>query len=600
MPRDAELNNGALDGSSKAPGAPVAPGSGDSSASPQDAAPLLVVRDLEVSFGDASEPVLHRVSFELARGERVAIVGQSGSGKSTIIGAILGLLPGSGYVSGGSILLSDAVAADGQTSVAGHAPPNAQTDLAVASEKQFRAIRGRRIGFVPQDPTSNLNPSMKVGAQIADALVAHGLRTRSEIQARVIGLMGEAGIPDAARRSTQFPHEFSGGMRQRVLIAIALAREAELLIADEPTSALDVTVQRQILNHLQALVDARGTTLLFVTHDLGVAADRTDRIIVMLEGRIVEIGTPAEIILNPQHEYTKRLVAAAPTALAVAARPLAEALEQSTADDDAADSRNRPILVVENLVKEFRLRGQRGSILRAVDNVSFSIPRGTTTAIVGESGSGKTTVARIVLGLERATSGTALIDGRAVTGSRGAELHDLRRMMQPVFQDPYASLDPTYSIEKLIDEPLRIFRVGDRASRRIRVAELLDQVALPANIAQRRPNELSGGQRQRVAIARALALEPQLVICDEAVSALDVLVQDQILGLLDSLQKNLGLSYLFITHDLAVVRQIANSVIVMRQGTVMENGTVDEVFTAPQSLYTAELLEAIPGGAFAR
>ena len=541
---------------------------------PSATQPLLTVKDLEVTFGESASPVLHKVSFEVQPGERVAIVGQSGSGKSTIIGAILQLLPGDGRISGGTITLGD----DTLTSL---------------SDKGMNGVRGSRIGLVPQDPASNLNPAMKVGAQIADSLVAHGLRGRDVIHKRVVELMTEAGIPDAERRATQFPHEFSGGMRQRVLIAIALAREPDLPIADEPTSALDVTVQRQILNHLQGLVESRGTTLLFITHDLGVAADRTDRIIVMLDGNIVEVGTPAQILLNPQHEYTQRLVAAAPTATTVAARPTAA--ELGVADKILAD----PILVVENLTKVFPLRGQRGQVVRAVNDVSFSVPRGTTTAIVGESGSGKTTVARIVLGLEKATSGHASIDGQSITVSRGAERAALRRKVQPVFQDPYGSLDPTYSIERLIDEPLRIFGVGNKATRQNRVGELLDQVALPRTIAQRRPNELSGGQRQRVAIARALALDPELLICDEAVSALDVLVQDQILELLDSLQKRLGISYLFITHDLAVVRQIANSVIVMKQGTIVENGSVDDVFARPTAEYTQDLLGAIPGGAFA-
>ncbi|MBC7725310.1 MAG: ABC transporter ATP-binding protein [Burkholderiaceae bacterium] len=552
-----------------------------------DTLPLLAIRDLEVRFGDNAEPVLHRVSLDVRRGERVAIVGQSGSGKSTIIGAIFGLLPGDGHISHGSIRLgANALSPEGVV----------DEDLATAGEMRMRRIRGARIGLVPQDPSSNLNPSMTVGAQIADALAAHGVRGRGTIARRVVDLMTEAGIPEAGRRSGQFPHEFSGGMRQRVLIAIALAREPELLIADEPTSALDVTVQRQILDHLQTLVDARGTSLLFITHDLGVAADRTDRIIVMLDGRIVEVGTPAQILREPQHEYTRRLVAAAPTVAAtVRARESAP-----VRDGDGGISDSAPILVIENLVKEFTIRGQRGSVLRAVDDVSFSVERRTTTAIVGESGSGKTTVARIILGLEAATSGTALVDGHSITASRGARRHDLRRRVQPVFQDPYASLDPTFSIERLIDEPLRIFRVGDTASRRSRVGELLDQVALPRSIAQRRPNELSGGQRQRVAIARALALDPELLICDEAVSALDVLVQDQILELLMDLQSRLGLSYLFITHDLAVVRQIANNVVVMRKGSVVENGTVDDVFLAPTSEYTRELLGAIPGAAFAR
>ena len=574
---------------------------------------LLSVRDLEVSFGDPALPVLHRVSFDLHPGERVAIVGQSGSGKSTIIGAILRLLPGDGQITHGSILLGDGPAVGGAGSGAGGTA--AGFDLATATDKQMRGIRGRRIGLIPQDPASNLNPSMKVGAQIADALVAHrartGLRGRAAITARVVELMTEAGIPDAARRARQFPHEFSGGMRQRVLIAIALAGEPELLIADEPTSALDVTVQRQILNHLQTLVDARGMTLLFVTHDLGLAADRTDRIMVASEGTIVEVGTPTQILLAPAHEYTRRLVAAAPTLTS----PTLTGVIHTIPDQAAASvtqsfvtaapatgqaSADPAILVVTDLVKEFALRGQRGGVVRAVDNVSFTVNRGTTTAIVGESGSGKTTVARIILGVETATSGQALVQGRSLTGSSSVDRKALRRIVQPVFQDPYGSLDPSYSIEALIDEPLRIFGVGDRTSRRARVAELLDQVALPRAIAQRRPNELSGGQRQRVAIARALALEPQLLLCDEAVSALDVLVQEQILTLLSDLQAELGLSYLFITHDLAVVAQIAHNVVVMRSGSVVETGTVEAVFRTPSAEYTRDLLGAIPGAAFAR
>jgi peptide/nickel transport system ATP-binding protein len=549
----------------------------------QDAENILEVTDLEVAFGGS--PVLHRISFTMQRGERVAIVGQSGSGKSTAIGAILRLLPGSGRITHGSIVLG-----------AGRTRGDVE-DLATATEPVLRTIRGQRVGLVPQDPMSNLNPAMKIGPQVADALVASrrdlgadGRLDRAEVKRRAVALLTEAGIADAERRYGQYPHEFSGGMRQRVLIAVALAGEPELLIADEPTSALDVTVQRQILNHLQSLVDARGTSLLFITHDLGLAADRTDRIIVMSEGRIVEVGTPRQILLDPQEDYTRKLVAAAPSvAAALDAEPIA----------DITATNAEPILVVRDLVKEFALRGQRGSTVRAVDNVSFAVERGTTTAVVGESGSGKTTVARIVLGLETATAGEALIDGASLTTTRGAERRALRRKVQPVFQDPYGSLDPTYSIERLIDEPLRIFGVGDRRSRQEKVGELLDQVALPRNVAQRRPNELSGGQRQRVAIARALALEPELLICDEAVSALDVLVQDQILTLLADLQERLGLTYLFITHDLSVVRQIAHHVVVMKSGDVVESGTVEDVFTRPRAEYTRELLGAIPGAAFA-
>ncbi|MDK8171559.1 ABC transporter ATP-binding protein [Curtobacterium citreum] len=524
---------------------------------------LLSVRDLRVAFGDRE--VLHGVDLDVRRGERVAIVGQSGSGKSTLIAALLRLLPGAGHVTGGAITLGD-------------------DDIAHADEPLMRRIRGGRIGLVPQDPSTNLNPSMRVGAQIADALRAGGLRGRSAVRRRVVELMTEAGIPEAARRADQFPHEFSGGMRQRILIAVALARQPELLIADEPTSALDVTVQRQILDHLQTLVDQHGTTLLFVTHDLGVAADRTDRIVVMLDGEVVEQGAPAAILRDPQHEYTKRLIAAAPALSGVAPEPTAP---------------GEPILVVSDLVKEYRLRGRGAGTLRASDGVSFTVRRGTTTAVVGESGSGKTTVARIVLGLETPTSGTALVDGLSIGTARGRERRAVRRRVQPVFQDPYGSLDPTSTIERIIDEPLRVFGVGDRASRTERVATLLDQVALPREVAQLRPNELSGGQRQRVAIARALALEPELIILDEAVSALDVLVQEQILTLLDDLQDRLGLSYLFITHDLGVVRRIADDVVVMRRGKVVERGSVAAVFDDPQEQYTRDLLDAIPGRSLA-
>ncbi|MBD8660183.1 ABC transporter ATP-binding protein [Frigoribacterium sp. CFBP 8754] len=564
MPQDADrvtTPTGAA-GPSTAAGSPASP-----------AEPLLTVRGLRVAFGDRD--VVHGVDLDVARGERVAIVGQSGSGKSTVVAAVLQLLPGAGHVTGGSVHLGG-------------------DELTGAGEARMRSVRGARIGLVPQDPSTNLNPSMTVGAQVADALRAGGARGRATVARRVVELMTEAGIPDAERRSGQYPHEFSGGMRQRVLIAVALARDPELLIADEPTSALDVTVQRQILDHLQTLVDAHGTSLLFITHDLGVAADRTDRIVVMLDGRVVEQGTPRQILLDPQHEYTKRLVAAAPTVAAAAALRAEEPVGQ-----EGQEARVDPILVVRDLVKEYRLRGRRGETVRAVDGISFEVPRGTTTAVVGESGSGKTTLSRIVLGIEPATSGTALIDGEGITASRGAARRALRRRVQPVFQDPYGSLDPTYSVERLVDEPLRVFGVGDRASRRARVAELLDQVALPRSVAQSRPGELSGGQRQRVAIARALALEPELLICDEAVSALDVLVQEQILELLAELQGRLGLSYLFITHDLAVVRQIAHSVVVMRRGRIVERGSVDDVFLSPTDEYTHHLLGAIPGASLA-
>ncbi|WP_231920167.1 dipeptide ABC transporter ATP-binding protein [Microlunatus soli] len=544
--------------------------------------PVLAVRDLEVSYRSDRdwEPALHGTSLTVAAGERVAVVGESGSGKSTTAAAVLGLLPGTGRITAGKINFRG-------------------EDVTDPTPARLRRLRGRQIGLVPQDPMSNLNPALRVGRQIAETLAAHGMATGAAARRRAIELMGEAGIPEAEQRYRQYPHEFSGGLRQRVLIAIALACEPELLIADEPTSALDVTVQRQILDHLEQLRAARGTSMLLITHDLGLAAERADRVIVMERGRVVESGPAVDLLTDPQQEYTQRLIAAIPS-LKVRDRQAhkgpgvvegsVDALRQAQGSP-AADV----VLSAHNLRKEYRIRGQRGQRLVAVDDVSFDLTKGSTIAVVGESGSGKSTTAKLVLGLERPTAGEVRVDGRVVQLATGQARRSIRREMQPVFQDPYASLNPTYSIQHLIDEPLRLFRIGDRTSRRRRVAELLDQVALPTSIAGRRPSELSGGQRQRVAIARALALEPSILVCDEAVSALDVVVQDQTLRLLDDLQRRLGLSYLFITHDLGVVRQVADRVLVMNRGKVVEHGDVDQVFDAPQSEYTRRLLDAIPG-----
>ncbi len=529
--------------------------------------PVLEVTDLTVAYGSAE--VLREVSFTLGEGERIGIVGQSGSGKSTTVGAVLGLLSGAGRVTGGSIRYRG-------------------EEIAGAPEARMRALRGRSIALVPQDPMTNLNPSMRVGEQIADALRTYGVSGRAEIEAQVVRLMTEAGIPEAERRRRQFPHEFSGGMRQRVLIAMALAGDPDLIIADEPTSALDVTVQKQILDHLQALVDSRGMSLLFITHDLGVASDRTDRILVMHAGYVVEAGAPAQVLFHPQDEYTERLIAASPK---LAVPPVEQAGAEHAGG--AGDGRDL-VLDVRDLTKVYRLRGRREE-LRALDGVSFSAERGRTTAIIGESGSGKSTTAKIVLGLESATSGEVVLDGTPVAGGSRADRARLRRFTQPVFQDPYSSLDPTKSIERIIAEPLAVFGIGTRAERRARVRELLDQVALPQAVAQSRPGELSGGQRQRVAIARAIASRPPLLVCDEAVSALDVLVQDQILDLLRSLQRELGVSCLFITHDLAVVADFADDVVVMRAGRIVESGSVRSVIEDPRHEYTQSLIAAVPG-----
>lgn len=447
---------------------------------------------------------------------------------------------------------------------------------------------------------ASLNPSMRVGDQIADALQTYGMSNSAEVTRNVVRLMTEAGIPDAENRRRSYPHEFSGGMRQRILIAIALSGEPDLIIADEPTSALDVTVQKQILDHLQKLVTERGTSLLFVTHDLGVAGERTDTILVMNEGRVVERGTPQQVLGNPQDEYTKALVKAAPSIVVEREvsptngkepDPAAAAASDDTVESSATSAN---VLEVNDLHKIYKLRG-RGKEVHALNGVSFTAKRGQTMAVIGESGSGKSTIAKIVLGLEKATSGEVLAGGRNVDATSRAERSMLRRFSQPVFQDPFSSLNPMWGIERIIAEPLDVFKIGTRAERKGKVAEVLDQVALPTSMLERRPADLSGGQRQRVAIARALISEPELLICDEAVSALDVLVQEQILELLRQLQSGLGVSCLFITHDLAVVANLADDVVVMKNGEVVEAGATRDVIDRPAAEYTQKLLAAVPG-----
>ena len=531
--------------------------------------PLLSVDDLWVEFRTPHGPfdAVRGVSFHIDPGETLAIVGESGSGKSTVASSINRLLAENGRIASGSVRFAGA-------------------ELATASERTMRGLRGAGIGLVPQDPMSNLDPVHTIGAQIAEALQVHGRAGADRGRARTLELLEMVGIPDPAQRFDQFPHEFSGGMRQRALIAMGLACEPRLLIADEPTSALDVTVQRRVLDTLAALTARSGTAVLLITHDLALAAERADRVLVMLRGELVEEGPAKEILERPQHEYTRRLVAAAPS-LATTTLVASPAADEPTPE---------PIAVLESVGRRYRLRGAaRGEELWAARDVSFSIPRGRTVAVVGESGSGKSTTAKMLLGLDDPTEGSITIDGQDLAGLSRGELLAMRRRVQPVFQNPFASLDPRYTVARSIAEPLRVHGVGDRRTRRGRVEELLEQVALPGELADRLPHELSGGQRQRVAIARALALEPELVVLDEAVSALDVLVQAQILELLVGLQRDLGLSYLFISHDLAVVNMIAHEVHVMQRGRVVESGTPQQLFTAPTEAYTRDLIAAIPG-----
>ncbi|MDT0247641.1 ABC transporter ATP-binding protein [Actinomyces oris] len=584
--------------------------------------PLLEISDLEVAFRSSTGlvPAVRKANLTLYPGQSVAIVGESGSGKSTLAHAVIGLLPGTGRVTGGTIRFQG-------------------RDITHLGTQELTALRGSSIGLVPQDPMSNLNPVWSIGFQVKEALRANGLagvaddrlahlmaehaehaghagRTghadgaqkaatsaggRIDVDEQVALLLEQAGLPEASRRAKQYPHEFSGGMRQRALIAIGLAARPDLLIADEPTSALDVTVQRRILDHLQTLVRELGTAMLFITHDLGLAAERAEHIVVMHRGRVVESGPSLEVLQDPRHPYTQRLVKAAPS-LASRRIESAHARGIQVTDDELlgaslGSSATEEILRVEHLTKVFEVRGAKGKdkTLTAVDDVSFGIRKGTTTALVGESGSGKSTVANIILNLIDPTSGKVFHDGVDLSTLGPKELFALRRIMQPVFQNPYGSLDPMYSIFRVVEEPLRVHGIGTAKEREARVAELLDMVSLPRSVMRRYPHELSGGQRQRVAIARALALKPQIVVLDEAVSALDVLVQAQILRLLSDLQAELELTYLFITHDLAVVRQIADDVVVMEHGRIVESGAADELFANPRQDYTRELIRAVPG-----
>ncbi len=540
---------------------------------PAAATPLLQVRDMAVDFRTLEGPVhaVEGVDLEIGAGETVAIVGESGSGKSTTAMAIIGLLPGNGKVVRGSITL------EGQ-------------ELVGAPESRMRTIRGGLIGLVPQDPMSNLNPVSKIGTQVAETLLAHGLATRKDVGRKVIETLAAAGLPDAAERAKQYPHEFSGGMRQRALIAIGLACNPRLLIADEPTSALDVTVQKTILDQLGHMTEDLGTSVLLITHDLGLAAERAARVVVMHRGRIVEQGPARQILEDPQHPYTQSLVKAAPSVAAARLRPEAFEKVDAAASTPATDN----IVEVENLTKIYKIRGQKEDFA-AVDDVSFAIPRGKTVAIVGESGSGKTTTARMLLKVIEPTEGAMRFEGQDVARLKGTALREFRQKVQPIFQDPYSSLNPMFTIERLIAEPLEFYKRGSAKDRATRVRTLLDDVALPQSMLRRYPSELSGGQRQRVAIARALALNPALIVCDEPVSALDVLVQDQILTLLRDLQTEYGLSYLFISHDLAVVRLISDYVCVMKDGALVEAATGEEIFTNPRDPYTRKLLASIPG-----
>ncbi|MGW2704384.1 dipeptide ABC transporter ATP-binding protein [Streptomyces sp. NPDC001340] len=507
---------------------------------------LVEVTDLTVEFG--SLRAVDGLSFRLEKGAALALVGESGSGKSTVAGALLGLHRGTGAQVGGSV------------HVAG-------TDVQQAPDAELRRLRGARAAMVFQDPLSSLDPYHAIGDQIAEVYRVHTRASRRAARARAVEVLERVGIPDAQRRSRSRPHEFSGGMRQRALIAMALACRPDLLIADEPTTALDVTVQAQILDLLHTLREETGMGLLLVTHDVGVAAESVDEVLVMRHGRAVEHGPVGTVLAAPAQAYTRELLDAVPR------------VDAQRAPSEAFDE---VVLEATGLRREFG-RGKRA--FTAVDDVSLTVRRGETLGVVGESGSGKTTLGRMLVGLLEPTAGEIHYAGRPHTGVNPA--------VQMVFQDPVSSLNPRRSVGESIADPLRA-RGRDEQHIRGRVVELLERVGLEAAHYDRYPHEFSGGQRQRVGIARALAADPRVIVCDEPVSALDVTTQAQVVELLGELQRELGLALVFIAHDLAVVRQVSARVAVMRRGQVVESGTVDEVYDAPREPYTKQLLAAVP------
>jgi peptide/nickel transport system ATP-binding protein len=528
--------------------------------------PRLEVENLVVEFGagSARNRVLNGVTFTVHAGEKFALVGESGSGKSTTGRALLGLLSPHGQIVDGAIRLNG-------------------LDLTRFTEREWAARRGKEVALIPQDPMLSLDPTMRVGRQIAEGLRLHRIVSDKDTESSVLRLLLDAGFDHPESVRDRFPHQLSGGMRQRVLIAMAWASQPQLVVADEPTSALDVTVQRSILNNIDGRIAESGASMILITHDLGVAADRSDRIAVMQGGEIVETGRTLDVLADPQHSYTRHLIADNPRASDIASA-------RAPRDGGAR------VLFAVDLKKRFH---SRGGGHQAVAGVSIDLRAGRTLGIVGESGSGKSTTARLLVGLEIADSGTVEICGRTARYDGWRRALPIRRDVQMVFQDTHGSLDPRQPVWLSIAEPLRVHGLVPRVQRRRRAEELMELVHLDPRLGSRTPGELSGGQRQRIAIARALAVRPQVLVCDEAVSALDVTVQAQILRLFDEIQERTGVAIVFISHDLGVVSQIADDVLVMRQGVVVESGDAHEVFSRPAHEYTRELLSTIPGRSLA-
>jgi peptide/nickel transport system ATP-binding protein len=534
----------------------------DGTASPS--ATLLRVEGLTVAYGD--QTVVRDVDFVLERGQSLALIGESGSGKSTIARTVLRLLPPEARVLAGRIQF-------------------AGRDVSKLRERQFRPLRGREFGYVPQDPGSALNAVRTIGSQALEAAALLREGDAGARRARVMETFELVGLADPERIYGSYPHQLSGGMLQRVLIGLAALPRPALIVADEPTSGLDVTIQKRILDLFSDLQRSLGISLLFITHDLAVAAERADTLVVLKDGVVLERGAAGQVFAAPKSEYTRELQADVPAVnpdryrIGHAARP-ARPGESATTQID-----------VRSVSKTFTVGARR---VVAVKDISFSVERGSTHALVGESGSGKTTAVRLLLGLEQPDAGEIMIGAESVRSHSREQWRSLRRHLQLVYQNPFTSLDPTWRLERMVREPLDRFGVGDKAERRDRVREALHSVGLPESMLSRRATHLSGGQRQRVAIARALVLRPDVVVLDEPTSSLDVTVQAGIIDLLFRLQSELGLTYLFVSHDLSLVRQLADTVSVLQRGRVVEDGPVREIFSQPQHPYTKALLDAIP------
>jgi len=564
---------------------------GPDSPAPATPPPVLKVSDLEVAFwnGDAWRQVLHKVSFDVARNETVALVGESGSGKSVTSLAAMGLLP------------------RGQSAIAGSVQFDGR-ELVGLAESRMRPLRGRDIAMVFQEPMTSLNPVFKIGDQVAEVLTAHHAMGQRQARAEALRLLEKVRIPAARRRLDEFPHQLSGGMRQRVVIAMALALKPKLLIADEPTTALDVTIQAQVLELIKELQADEGMAVLFITHDMGVVAEMADRTVVMYHGNVVEQGPTAQIFAAPREAYTRRLLNAVPRigSMAGVTQPrrfnLGDEAEKDAplvADRPARKSAaDTPLLSVRDLVVRFNVRSgllrRVGGRVHAVEKVSLDLRAGETLSLVGESGCGKSTLGRTIMRLNQPQSGAVLLEGEDIARIDGAQLHKRRGDIQMVFQDPFASLNPRRKIGDTIAEPLLTHRLATRAGAREKALDLLDKVGLSRDMADRLPHEFSGGQRQRICIARALALNPKLLVADEAVSALDVSIKAQVINLMLDLQQELGLAYLFISHDMAVVERFSHRVAVMYLGEIVEIGTRAAIFGNPQHPYTRRLLSTVP------